>query len=152
MAAFLDDDSSQLSAFLASTTDFGEGAMPAKSGYQRPKDELEYLRCKHEALTQQLHVLHAQQTLVPLGSRWAVRAVEQTQLTQRSLLENKRLKAMVQDQLKLIGSLQKMLLKDPELSTFRPSTGLSILGIAHRRRDVDEIMAHQLERLKSDFM
>ncbi|EQC25961.1 hypothetical protein SDRG_16179 [Saprolegnia diclina VS20] len=152
MAALLDDDSDQLSAFLASTTDFGDGAKRAKGGYQRPKEELEYLRRKHDVLTQQLHALHAQQALVPVSSRWAVRAIEQTQLAQRSFLENKRLKEMVEGQLQMISSLQKMLLKHPSLSTFRPSTGLSILGIAHRREEVDALMAYHLERLESEWI
>ncbi|KDO24896.1 hypothetical protein SPRG_09540 [Saprolegnia parasitica CBS 223.65] len=152
MAALLDDDNDQLSAFLASTTDFGGGTKPTKGGYQRPKEELEYLKRKHDALTQQLHALHAQQALVPVSSRWALRAVEQTQLAQRSLLENKRLKEMVEGQLQMITSLQKMLLKHPALTTFRPSTGLCILGIEHRRQEVDALMAYHLERLESEWI
>ncbi|OQS04232.1 hypothetical protein THRCLA_03523 [Thraustotheca clavata] len=157
-------DIEHISAFLDSTIDFREVApttttvappkRSAKRRYKEPKEEIEYLKNKHEVLEKQLEELQARQRIV-ISEPWRARAVNQVQLAQRSLQENAHLKTMVESQMKLIETLQRALQKRPKLSDF-PSSEVtwkqSILGLDNREADAEAIMKYQYDRLESEWI
>ncbi|KDO24895.1 hypothetical protein SPRG_09539 [Saprolegnia parasitica CBS 223.65] len=150
-----------VSAFLAPTVDFGDhtsssDASPArKRPYQRPKQELDYLRIKHETLVQKLQLLQSQLATAEDTQPWKARAIEQAQSVQRSLQENARLKEMVTDQIQVIEALEKVLTKRPKFGTFPPADVAwkqAILSDTNREEDLEALLQHQYDKLNSEWI
>ncbi|OQR95521.1 hypothetical protein ACHHYP_00083 [Achlya hypogyna] len=116
----------------------------------RPKEELAYLRDKHDELKKQLDALHANSHPVT-ATPWQARAVHQIKGARRALRENARLKELLTEQLQVIDALERVLKKRPQLSTYQASEAwrYAILGVAERAQSIEQILAEQLERLES---
>ncbi|OQS07739.1 hypothetical protein THRCLA_00265 [Thraustotheca clavata] len=156
-----------MSAFLANTADFSDPASSSppsseaaesprrrngKRPYQRPKKELEYLKKKHDELVVRLQKLQEKLSPEEPVGPWKTRAIEQAQSVQRSLIENTRLKEMLEEQLNAIRAFERVLQKRPKLSDFPANEGLwrhAILGENNREADMEMLMKYQYEQLES---
>ncbi|OQR82343.1 hypothetical protein ACHHYP_16197 [Achlya hypogyna] len=150
---------SQDRASASSPDDSDETSQPAapkKRLRERPKQELEYLRSKHTALEQQLRTLQAAQRMTTtLSEPWQARAIDQAQAAQRALQENSRLKGLVEDQIKVVHALERILTKRPRLSAIGSNDGLwkqAILSFDDHAADLEQLMAYQRGRLESEWI
>ncbi|EQC28170.1 hypothetical protein SDRG_13997 [Saprolegnia diclina VS20] len=169
--ALLQDDAATIetmAAFLSRTTDFASPEVSSDDSATRetrqmkrrlagnPKEEIEYLQSKHRYLTRQLHTLQERQALVPTDDPWKGRALEQARAAQRSRQENLRLKAMLEDQLKVLEALQRVIAKKPRLSTFPTMADAQwkhgVLDVLDREASLEALMQHQLEKLETAWI
>ncbi|EQC28181.1 hypothetical protein SDRG_14006 [Saprolegnia diclina VS20] len=131
--ALADDEAmcmAHISAFLATTPDFGFGSSSSPTSSDtslsrpsvdnlrstkrsRPKDEMARLQATHVELERQLQLLQLlrrpQRTLTP----WQARARRVAEAAQRSLQENSRLRRLIDDQRKVLDTLERAVTKRP---------------------------------------
>ncbi|KDO21998.1 hypothetical protein SPRG_12857, partial [Saprolegnia parasitica CBS 223.65] len=139
-ATLADDDDvhamAHMSAFLATTPDFGLGssldtpssnpssdddsATQAKK-HARPKHEIEVLHAKHMELQRQLQLLQLLRAPPRPLTPWQARAMRQAEAAQRTLQENSRLKRLVNEQRKVLAALERSLRKCPRLLSRDPT-------------------------------
>ncbi|OQR93890.1 hypothetical protein ACHHYP_02132 [Achlya hypogyna] len=167
--ALLQNDAASIESmaeFLAPTADFGLSDSSPNDADRRarqtkrrlagnPKEEIEYLQSKHRYLLRQLHTLQERQTIVPTDDPWKVRAIEQARAAQRSLQENGRLKAMLEEQLKVLEALQRVITKKPKVSTFPSTDGQwqdAVLGVSGREDSLEALMQHQYNLLETHWI
>ncbi|EQC28175.1 hypothetical protein, variant 2 [Saprolegnia diclina VS20] len=148
-----------LSAFLASTRDFGnETATHNTDGSRKRRvrektsDEVAYLQSKQRYLLRQLELLRDKHAIPAHAGVWQVRAIEQAQAAERAKQENARLKALVHDQLALARGMERMLLKRPKLSAFPSMARYGVLGCEHRATDLRALLQHDYEAIESDHI
>ncbi|ETV92421.1 hypothetical protein, variant 1 [Aphanomyces invadans] len=120
------------------------------------KDELEYLRAKHDELVAQVAAI--KQAAVPRQSVWARRAKDQAEEAQRVLQENARLKEALDEQLKMVDALHRIFSKKPRLAVFPSSSGdfaewkAATLGSTGRRRALHRLLDHQFAAMESQWI
>ncbi|OQR85676.1 hypothetical protein ACHHYP_11563 [Achlya hypogyna] len=170
-----------VSDFLADLGDFGveaAGVAPVKTTLQpakesspsstssgstkrlrtTPKEELEYLHSKQRYLLGQLHRLQATVAQAPSSDPWQKRAQNQAQAAQRALQENARLKAALEDQLKMIQALERVFQKKPKVVDPTPKHGdllpwrRAILGVSNREADIEALLRSQYDKLDTEFI
>ncbi|OQS00223.1 hypothetical protein THRCLA_21717 [Thraustotheca clavata] len=134
-----------MSDFLSSTIDFGK---PSKRSYQRPKEALDELRAQEKQLLQQLQNVKFKKQLVPINSRWKTRAIEQAQCAHRARLENKRLRELVQGQIEVIQSLDRLLKKQEKI----PKTMIGVLQIENRQTDLEALMKYLYDQIELEWI
>ncbi|OQS08026.1 hypothetical protein THRCLA_00003, partial [Thraustotheca clavata] len=150
-----------LSAFLATTSEFAEPTEPSCSTRKRrftdkPKEELQYLRAKQFELAKQLQQLKSNTQLLCTKDSWKTRAIDQAQQAHRSRQENSRLKKLVEEQLKVIQALERIVNKKPRLLSFPTSADSlwkqAILGIHERDDQLERLAQYQYDRLDSEWI
>ncbi|OQS06567.1 hypothetical protein THRCLA_01388 [Thraustotheca clavata] len=158
-----------ISEFLSTTIDFcDQTSESASSSIQlasrsirrrlapNPKEEIKYLQSKHRYLVRELQSLQEKQ-VVALADRnpWKLRAIAQAQAAQRSIQENERLKMLLQDQIKVIEGLEKVIAKRPKNSEENLQSKLwrqAILTTEHRMTDLEELMRLQYDRFETEWI
>ncbi|ETV76364.1 hypothetical protein H257_09401 [Aphanomyces astaci] len=121
------------------------------------KDELEYLRAKHDELVAQIDALNA--AAVPPPSIWAQRAKDQAHEAQRVLQENARLKEALDEQIKVVAALHRIFSKKPRLAVFPSNSSgdlaewkLAKLGSSGRRDAMKRLLDHQFAAMESQWI
>ncbi|RHZ34564.1 hypothetical protein DYB31_000328 [Aphanomyces astaci] len=121
------------------------------------KDELEYLRAKHDELVAQIDALNA--AAVPPPSIWAQRAKDQAHEAQRVLQENTRLKEALDEQIKVVAALHRIFSKKPRLAVFPSNSSgdlaewkLAKLGSSGRRDAMKRLLDHQFAAMESQWI
>ncbi|KDO25184.1 hypothetical protein SPRG_09458 [Saprolegnia parasitica CBS 223.65] len=157
------DDTSieSLSDFLATTVDFGLATSTASTSRKRrasPKEELTYLRAKHEDLVAQYSALQSAQPWEETS--WKAKALAQAQDAQKARHENESLKATLHESLKLLHALQHVLHKRPKLAHFHIRATedendlwrRAILRTTQRHLDLERLMALQYDKLETEWI
>ncbi|KDO24892.1 hypothetical protein SPRG_09536 [Saprolegnia parasitica CBS 223.65] len=181
LEVFPDEDEAtsmeHISAFLATMSDFGpsspttsvdpvpsspssDEAPPTintkkRARRERPKQEIEYLHAKHADLQRQLQLLQLLRAPPKALQPWQERAMRQAEAAQRTLQENSRLKNLVEDQLKVIHTLERILTKRPRLSTFGGSHidgKHPVLGVANHEVDLEQLLQQQYDKMDSEWI
>ncbi|OQR81461.1 hypothetical protein THRCLA_11714 [Thraustotheca clavata] len=80
------------------------------------KQEIDSLRVKETELLEQLNVLTKKSEVTGNASVWETRAKDQIVAAQKTLYENSMLRNMLQEQLKTIQALERVLKKKPKLT------------------------------------
>ncbi|EQC28180.1 hypothetical protein SDRG_14005 [Saprolegnia diclina VS20] len=161
--AALPDDAramAHLSAFLATTPDFGlssslttlssspssddDSAIQAKK-QARPKHEIEILHAKHNELQRQLQLLQLLRAPPKPVTPWQARAMRQAEAAQRTLQENSRLKRLVSDQRKVLSALERSLRKCPRLESPSPSYAEDTTLFQH-------LLQQQFDKMESEWI
>ena len=90
---------------------------PKRRIRRREKHELEYLREKMKDLTRELDTLQSIKDFDTLAcSKWEALARKQATESQLAYQENVRLKAGIQEQLKIVEGLERIFVKKPKLT------------------------------------
>ncbi|OQS00228.1 hypothetical protein THRCLA_06125 [Thraustotheca clavata] len=133
-------------------------SVPTKRIRTSPKEELEYLQSKHRYLISELRKLQAA-TAMTTNDPWQKRAKSQAQAAQRAIQENTRLKAALEDQIKVIQALEKVFQKKPRLTEAAAEKiadlvpwRRSILGLHNREGDLEALLRYQYDKLDTEFI
>ncbi|OQR80648.1 hypothetical protein ACHHYP_17376 [Achlya hypogyna] len=118
------------------------------------RDELVYLRAKRDELATRLEQLQALRTIVPLESEWAERAVAQAHAAQGALRENAQLRELLEDQLKLVGTLQRAFTRRPKLCELTPLAPWKVaaVGATDREATLLRILDAQYDKLATAWV
>ncbi|KDO17085.1 hypothetical protein SPRG_17497, partial [Saprolegnia parasitica CBS 223.65] len=117
-------------------------------------DELKYLRAKHDELSTQLEQLRAITSIVPVESQWASRAATQAQAAQQALHENAQLQGLLDDQMKLLATLQRAFTRRPKLCAYSAmaSWKRASLGPTDRHATLARILDDHLGKLSTEYI
>ncbi|KDO21997.1 hypothetical protein SPRG_12856 [Saprolegnia parasitica CBS 223.65] len=132
-------------------------AKPPRRARTNPKAEIEYLRTKEKSLRRQLKHMHENQAKQAISSAWKGRAIQQARCAQRAMLENNRLKEAVETQLQFVEAFERVLEKQPKLSTFSTTHGhalwkQAVLSTSSRESDLELLLQGQRDKLESAWI
>ncbi|KAF0697888.1 Aste57867_11471 [Aphanomyces stellatus] len=149
-----DEVSSEDSTPVQASTEMG----PPKRKRTTQKQEITYLKAKQRELHDQLDELKQKMTLQAPASVWQVRAKDQKQAAQRATQENMALRSTIQDQLKAVRALERLLKKRPRIEMTPDATSEAWrewrldTDPARRLHSMQAITDHVYEKLETEFI
>ncbi|KAF0697882.1 Aste57867_11465 [Aphanomyces stellatus] len=150
---------------LGGDTDRGDSSPPSHTDETKPKrkrttqkQEITFLKTKQRDLATQLDDLKRKLTTSSTVSPWEGRAKDQMQAAQRAMMDNTALRTLLQDQLKTMQALERLLKKKPRLE-LSPNVGADEwrqwrleTDVDHRLQAMKAITDHMVDRLDSEFI